>query len=78
MPNAFLDHYCQITRIKDRLITKDNIIPRAKPMFKITPKIVDSIDFKSELANKMLKWKVINDKYNHNTVEWWEKVVKPG
>ena len=47
-------------------------------MFKITPKIVDSIDFKSELANKMLKWKVINDKYNHNTVEWWEKVVKPG
>ena len=70
MLNAFSDHYCYIMRTKDRLITKENIILRAKLAFKITPKIVDSMEFPNELANKMEKWKEIKNKYNHNTVEW--------
>ena len=66
MPNAFSDHYCYITRIRNQNINNEDVIPKPKPTFKITPKIVENIEFKDTINKSMKEWEALKNKFNHN------------
>ena len=78
LPNPFSDHYCYITKIKTDDFSQKSFIPKPKPSFKIHPKIVDDPEFQNEIKLKLDKWTATKNKFNYNTVDWWESVVKPG
>ena len=78
IPNPFSDHYSYITNIQTSDLSQKSFVPKPKPSFKIHPNIVDDPDFQFELKSKLEKWRENKKKFNYDTINWWEVVIKPG
>ena len=75
---AFSDHLSLIISVKIQNIVKNRDCPKSRPFFKISPTVVNDPEFKERLEYAIKKWVEIKEKFNHNHMDWWEGIVKPG
>ena len=73
---AFSDHFAYVTKIT--LPNLENLLsPETRPLFKISPEVVNDNIFKLRLHSEMKEWQQVKDR-GLSVMKWWELIVKPG
>ena len=77
LPAAISDH--MLHEVVYKLIDPMDLlqVPKRKIPFKISPQVIENIDFQNEIRKEMIVWNEICEKFNHYILDWWESLVKP-
>ena len=76
-PPAFSDHMAYIVSYNLPTSSSRMFSPRARPMFKVRPEVINDRVFQQNLSDSMKDWKELQD-LGLDFLTWWELVVKPG
>ena len=76
-PLAFSDHMAYIVSYILPTASSRMFSPKARPMFKVRPEVINDRVFQQNLSDSMKDWKELQD-LGLDVLTWWELVVKPG
>ena len=78
MAVSWSDHLSQIVEIELPISVYKSCCPRNKPIFKISPTVIEDEDFQNSLKEAMSHWTELWRLHEYPILQWWENLVKPG
>ena len=78
IPIPWSDHYAQVVSYTLPDIISKKLSPRSKPIYKISPNVIDDELFQEQLKEAVLHWSELRDYHHYSLLQWWDLLVKPG
>ena len=78
IPISWSDHLALVSsyRLPDSLAKNSSV--KSKPVFKISPNVIDDNVFQDQLRAAVSHWTELRSYYSYSILQWWEYLVKPG